>query len=73
MRLSPWKKQVQQVKFDRNGTVSTSEGNSGEWWFDVGGLYWVSNGTGYSAGFSDNGHHRAIVEEKGRAFDVLFS
>ncbi|CAM9718282.1 unnamed protein product [Sphacelaria rigidula] len=45
MRLSPWKSHRQHVTFNRNGTVSTSEGHRGEWWFDVGGLFWDVNAT----------------------------
>lgn len=42
MRSGPWKRQEQEVTFHRNGTMSSSDGSQGEWWFDVGGLYWVS-------------------------------
>lgn len=41
MRSGPWKRREQEVTFHRNGTMSSSDGNQGEWWFDVGGLYWV--------------------------------
>lgn len=42
MRARPWKVEEQEVSFHRNGTVETSAGDAGTWWFDVGGLYWVS-------------------------------
>lgn len=61
MRVTPWKKQVQQVKFDRNGTVWTSEGNTGEWWFDVGGLYWVSNEAECTSDFEYNTYELLAV------------
>ena len=41
MRSGPWKRREQEVTFHRNGTMSSSDGDKGEWWFDVGGLYWV--------------------------------
>lgn len=41
MRVSPWRRREQEVTFHRNGTVWTSDGDTGDWWFDVGGLYWV--------------------------------
>ena len=42
VRARPWKVEEQEVSFHRNGTVETSAGDAGTWWFDVGGLYWVS-------------------------------
>lgn len=41
IRSSPWTRREQEVTFHRNGTMSSNDGNKGEWWFDVGGLYWV--------------------------------
>lgn len=41
MRSRPWTRREQEVTFHRNGTMSSSDGEKGEWWFDVGGLYWV--------------------------------
>lgn len=41
MRSGPWKRREEEVTFHRNGTLSSSDGSKGEWWFDVGGLYWV--------------------------------
>eukprot|EP00903_Cladosiphon_okamuranus_P015532 g14340.t1 len=45
MRSGPWKRREQEVTFHRNGTMSSSDGSKGEWWFDVGGLYWDLNTT----------------------------
>lgn len=45
MRARPWKIEEQEVSFHRNGTVETSAGDAGTWWFDVGGLYWDVNTT----------------------------
>ena len=42
MKPRPWKIVEQEVSFHRNGTVITGAGDAGTWWFDVGGLYWVS-------------------------------
>ncbi|CAM9637456.1 unnamed protein product [Pylaiella littoralis] len=45
MRSRPWTRREQEVTFHRNGTMSSSDGEKGEWWFDVGGLYWDVNTT----------------------------
>ncbi|CAM9468447.1 unnamed protein product [Ectocarpus sp. 12 AP-2014] len=45
IRSSPWTRREQEVTFHRNGTMSSNDGNKGEWWFDVGGLYWDVNTT----------------------------
>ncbi|CAM9104972.1 unnamed protein product [Hapterophycus canaliculatus] len=45
MHSSPWSRRDQEVTFHRNGTVSSGDGDKGEWWFDVGGLYWDMNTT----------------------------
>ncbi|CAM9201612.1 unnamed protein product [Choristocarpus tenellus] len=34
------KRKTQQVSFHRDGSVEMANGDKGEWWFDVGGLYW---------------------------------
>ncbi|CAM9687685.1 unnamed protein product [Ascophyllum nodosum] len=45
VRVSPWERRQQDVTFHRNGTMWTKDGERGDWWFDVGGLYWDMNTT----------------------------
>ncbi|CAN0376072.1 unnamed protein product, partial [Ectocarpus sp. 12 AP-2014] len=56
IRSSPWTRREQEVTFHRNGTMSSTDGNKGEWWFDVGGLYWVHSRDGTSRRYTAELH-----------------